>query len=291
MHCALFLLIAFSSSGQKNKKELERKKEQIKKDIEMTNKMLNETKVSKKASISQLVRLTRKINYRNELINTISDEITDIDGQIIQTERQKRQLEVQLDTLKQQYARMIKFGYKNQSSYSRLMFIFASSDFNQAYKRMRYMQEYSDYRKHQRDIINNTQDSLAQLKIQLQGKRTDKTHLLSSQQQEKLSLTGEKQEQVQVLNELSQTEKDLKSKLKEKQKEEARLSRAIEDIIRKEIEAAKEAARRKAISSGKKKPAGATTTEALTATPEALKLSTDFAENRANFPGLLTRGL
>ncbi len=289
-YCVLLLLIASSTSAQNNKKDLEKKREKIKKDIEMTNQMLDQTKNSKQTSISHLITLSKKINYRNELINTISDEITDIDGQMTQAERQKRQLEVQLDTLKQQYARMIRFAYKNQSSYSRLMFIFASADFNQAYKRIRYLQEYSDYRKHQRDIINNTQDSLVRLKAQLQDKRVDKTHLLTAQEQEKVNLTGEKQEQVQVLNGLSKKEKELKGKLKEKQKEEEKLSRAIEEIIRKEIEAAKEAARKKAIASGKKKPAAASTAEALTATPEALKLSTDFEDNRGRLPWPVEQG-
>jgi murein hydrolase activator len=287
---SLFLLIALSSSGQNNKKELERKKEQIRKDIEMTNKMLDETKNNKKNSISHLITLTKKINYRNELINTIGDEIVDIDGQMTQTERQKQSLEVELDTLKRQYARMVQFAYKNQSSYSRLMFIFASADFNQAYKRIRYLQEYSDYRKHQRDMIVNTQDSLAKLKMKLQMTRTDKSKLLTAKEQERLNLTGEKEEQEQVFQDLSKKEKELRDKLKEKQKEEARLSKAIENIINKEIEAAKEVARRKALAAGKKKPAAATTTEALTATPEALKLSTDFEDNRGKLPWPVDQG-
>lgn len=283
-------LLFFSASAQNNKKELERRKEQIRKDIEMTNKMLDETKNNKKNSMSHLITLTKKINYRNELINTIGEELVDIDGQIGGIERQKQHLEVELDTLKSQYARMLRYAYKNQSSYSRLMFLFASADFNQAYKRMRYLQEYSDYRKHQRDVIDNMQDSLVRLKQQLQGKRVDKTHLLTAKEQERLNLTQEKEEQVQVVSNLSQREKELKNKLKEKQKEEARLSRAIEDIIRKEIAAAKAAADRKAAASGRKKPTATTTAEALTATPEALKLSTAFEDNRGKLPWPVEQG-
>ncbi len=277
-----------------NKKELERKKEQLRKDIDYTNQMLSQTKKNKSTSLSQLITLNKKISYRSELINTISYEINGLDNSIGGINRHVDSLENRMAILKKQYAGMLYFAYKNQTSYSRLSFIFSASDFNQAYKRLKYLQQLSAYRVEQRNLIEQTQDSLVVRKNDLLGVRTDKTHLLTSQEKEKKNLDVEKKEQVSVLNNLTSREKKLRTDLKEKQKQEEKLSHAIEDIIRKEIESAKLAARKKSSStltaSVSKKPETITSSIALTSTPEAMKLSNDFASNKGKLPWPVDQG-
>src|SRR5689334_16523314 len=82
----LFLFIClFCSIGYvsgQNKKDLERKKEALHKEIEYTNKLLSQTSKNKSSSISTLVTLNRKISARSELINTIHNEIGGIDTEI-----------------------------------------------------------------------------------------------------------------------------------------------------------------------------------------------------------------
>ena len=294
----IFTLIAFlmlSLNGfSESKKDLEKKKEQIRKDIEYTNQMLNQTKKSKSSSLSQLIVLNKKISYRNELINTISDEIGGLDNSISGINHHIDSIESRMTELKKQYAKMLYFAYKNQTAYSRLSFIFSAKDFNQAYKRLKYLQQLSAYRVQQRDLIKESQDSLTARKQELQGVRNDKTHLLTAQEKEKKNLSEEKKEQVSVLNTLTSKEKKLRADLKEKQKQEEKLSRAIEDIIKKEIETARNAAKKKSSStltaSASKKPDAISISAALTSTPEALKLSNDFASNRGKLPWPVDQG-
>ncbi len=276
------------------KKELEKKKERLRKDIEYTNQLLNLAKKNKTTSLNQLITLNKKIAYRNELINTINDELSRVDHSITGTNRNIDSLENRMENLKKQYARMLYFAYKNQTSYSRLSFIFSAKDFNQAYKRLKYLQQLSAYRVQQRDLIHQTQDSLAARKRELQGVKTDKTHLLTSQEKEKKNLDQEKKEQVTALNNITTREKKLRAELQEKQKQEEKLNRAIEDIIRKEIEAAKLAAKRRANSkvtaNAGKKTEPVTASSALTFTPEALKLSNDFESNKGRLPWPVDQG-
>ncbi len=289
----VFLILTIPVFSQ-SKKELERKKEQIRKDIEYTNRLLNQTKKNKSTSLNELITLNKKISYRNELINTISYQINGLDNSIGSVNRRVDSLEIRMAEMKKQYANMLYFAYKNQTSYSRLSFIFSAKDFNQAYKRLKYLQQLSTYRVRQRDLIRQTQDSLTARKQELQGVRTDKTQLLTNQEKEKKNLDDEKKQQVLALNNLTTREKRLRGDLKEKQKQEEKLSRAIEDIIKKEIETARNAARKKARStlsaSTSKKPEVITSTAALTATPEALKLSNDFASNKGKLPWPVEQG-
>jgi septal ring factor EnvC (AmiA/AmiB activator) len=287
------LLLALPAFPQ-TKKDLEKKKEQLRKDIEYTNQLLNLAKKNKSTSLNQLITLNKKISYRNELINTINDEIGRVDNSIGGINQHIDSLESRMTQLKKQYARMLYFAYKNQTSYSRLSFIFSAKDFNQAYKRLKYLQQLSAYRLRQRDLIRQTQDSLSARKRELQGVRLDKTHLLTSQEKEKKNLDQEKKEQVTVLNNITSREKKLRAELQEKQKQEEKLNHAIEEIIRKQIEAAKLAARKKTASkltaNASKKTEPITSASALTATPEALKLSNDFESNKGKLPWPVDQG-
>lgn len=290
----LFIFSAVSVNGQ-SKKELEKKKQQIHKDIEYTNKLLSQTRKTKTATLSQLITLNKQISYRAELIGTIHSEISSVDGQINYTNAQIDSILGRLDELKKHYADLLYFAYKNQGAFSKLSFIFSATDFNQAYQRLKYLQHLSEYRIHQRNLIRQLADSLSDKRGQLAGIRKDKTQLLTVQQKEKNNLTKEKKEQVEVVNTLASKEKKLKGDLKDKQKLEAKLNRMIENAIRKEIEAAQLAAKKKAMSTltasaSTKKTRTESTPYILSATPEAMKLSADFESNRGRLPWPVDQG-
>lgn len=295
-------MAAFYSPNEafaQSKKELEKKKQQLHQDIEYTNSLLSQTKRNKSASLNQLVTLNKKITYRAELINTISTEINMVDGEIVHVATHIDSLNDKLSLLKKQYAEMMYFAYKNQGSYSRLAFIFSSESFNQAYKRINYLQQLSDYRLHQRELIVQLQDSLSGKKHQLQEVKNDKTQLLTAQEREKHNLSREKKDQVAMLNSLTVKEKKLRSELREKQRKEQILANKIEDIIRREIELARTAARKKTASSGtaslatRKTDVGNSSSSAivLANTPETIKLSNDFESNKGHLPWPVEQGM
>src|SRR6185369_15159180 len=102
------LLLAFPVFPQA-KKDLEKKKEQLRKDIEYTNQLLNLAKKNKSTSLNQLITLNKKISYRNELINTINDEIGRVDNSIGGINQHIDSMESRMTELKKQYARMLYF--------------------------------------------------------------------------------------------------------------------------------------------------------------------------------------
>lgn len=295
----LLLLLLFSApfgGFSQSKNELEKKKTQIQKDIDYTNQLLNLTKKSKTTSLSHLVTLNKKITYRNDLISTINTEIKVVDREINHVSTNIDSLNNSLNRLKKQYSQMLYFAYKNQSSYSRLMFIFSSDGFNQAFKRVIYLRQLSDYRIRQKDLIVQLQDSLNGKKSKLQDVRLDKKGLLVSQEKQKMQLDEEKKEQVVVLNNLSTKEKKLRSDLKEKQRKQQQLSAKIEDIIKKEIEAARASAKKKNISTlsaskSVKKIENTNTASVLLNTPATIKLSNDFENNKGQLPWPVEKGI
>ena len=276
----IFFFLFFGLSAQ-TKKELENKKKNIQKEIEYTNQLLSETKKNKKLSLNQLVTLNKKISMREELITTINNEIEVLNGQIRETNNAISRLQNDLKKLKSEYAKMIYLAYRNRDAYNKLMFVFASKSFSKAYMRLKYFQQYSDYRKKQAEMIVSTQNILNE-KIQLlEENKEEKTGLLGSQENEKQNLTKEKSEKEDVFAQLQDKEKQLKKDLDKKKKDAVKLQQAIQKIIEDELSKAQEKAK------DEQKP----TPKTLVLTPESQQLSNNFISNKGKLPWPVIKGI
>lgn len=280
--CILFAFIN-GLHAQDSKAQLQKRKAKIEAEISYTNKLLSETKKDKQASLNQLVLLKKKIEKRQELISTISSEIGTIDQRIKVTNDTIKELNSTIKKLKEEYARLIYYAQKNKSSYSRLMFVFSSESFNQAYQRIKYFQQYSSYRQNQVRVIKENQEVLAEKIALLKKQKADKQNLKSQEEKEKKKLAEEKSQQDTAVQKLSQKEKELLKKLREDEKAAKKLQAAIEKIIADEIRKANEAA--------KKTGTKPTAENAFGLTPSELKLSSSFAANKGGLPWPTERGV
>jgi septal ring factor EnvC (AmiA/AmiB activator) len=309
--------ISFSQTTSRSKKDLESKKRRIGEEINEINSLLKETKTSKKNSIGALLNLNMKIEKREELIRTIMAEIGVINTDISVTEKRSETLKNNLIKLKSDYAKMIIFAQRNQDSYSKLMFVFAANDFNQAYARLKYFQQYSDFRKKQAGEIVKTQTQLIANLNELKDQRHEKNMLLGNEEAEKDSLSVEKVEQEGVLTSLQEKEKDLKKELEKKKQETIELQMAIKKLIAEEMRrqaeemqkqkeeaaiAAKKAREEKAKKNKKteKNPkenpevnnvAKVKENKMPNLDAEDVALSVDFAENRGKLPWPVGKGV
>lgn len=276
-----FLLFLYPTGAccQDKKTQLQEDKKRIEEEIEYTNKLLNETKKSKKSSLNQLVILNNKIRKREALVSNINQEINLLESKIEINNKRVKQLIKELESLKEEYAKMIYFAFKNRNTYDRLMFIFSSKDFNQAYKRLKYFQQYSAYRKTQAKLIEKTQKDLNTKAAELQNQKDEKVGLLQTKERELQKLESEKQEKNAALATLNNREKNLRNTLREKEREAKRLQNAIEEIIAEEMKAAAERAK-----------AEEENTDATMSTTE-LALSENFSSNKGKLPWPSEKGI
>ncbi|RYG07174.1 MAG: peptidase M23, partial [Chitinophagaceae bacterium] len=206
-----------------------------------------------------------------------------------------------------EYAGMIRFAQRNRNSYDKMMFIFAARDFNQAYKRIKYLQQFSQYRKKQAGYIENTQQDLnGKIKI-LDRTLKEKSDLLREQERERERLGKDKSQQSAVLNNLNKQERQFKQDINTRKKQQAQIDKAIRLAIQRAIEeakrkaaeeariaAAREAAARaaavaKAKAENKPVPVAPTvkektTNELLTNDAGSAKLAAGFENNRGRLP-------
>ncbi len=315
-------VMLLAQGGKQNKKELENKKSKLKAEINTINELLHETKTSKKLSMNQVAMLNTKLKVREELISTISSEIRLINNQINSNQKEVTDLNANLTKLKTEYARMIYYGYRNKDSYNKLMFIFAAGDFNQAFQRLKYIQQYNEYRKKQAEAITKTQIQISEKITELESKKNEKKQLLTGEEQEKLNLAKEKTEQEGVLVQLQDKEKQLKDELDQKKRDSEALNAAIKKLIQDEIRKQQEAEKARLAEVKRKKdekekaknaknPKNPKTTTnpktdvavkddpkstenkpvVLELTKEAEELSADFASNKGKLPWPVTKGV
>ena len=163
-----------------------------------------------------------------------------------------------------------------------MVFIFSAEDFNQAYRRIKYFQQYGTYRRTQAELITSTQDKLSLKEQYLERQKAEQQNLLGQEKSEKLQLENEQLEIDNTIQDLSQKEKELKATLRAKQKAINELEKAIADIIAEEIRLAEERARANA---------GTTTSSGFALTPEEKLLSEDFSNNKGKLPWPTERGI
>ncbi len=269
-------LLPFHTAFPQKKRDLEDKKQKLQQEIDYKNKLLGEVKNDKKKSMTLLAIINNKIADREELINAISSQINELDGQISdkRTVIQKKEKEIQ--KLKDEYARMLYFAYVNRSAYDRLMFVFASKDFGQAYQRLRYFQLYAEFRERQVKRIQDAKKELTQQAGELEGKKSEHKVLLNDKEAEKNNLSREKEDKEGTLNELQKREKELKEELRKKQMDAAKLKKAIEKIIEDEVR--------------KQKNVPKNTRVKITLTPEEEQLGNNFSGNKGKLPWPLAEG-
>jgi len=274
-------------AAQNNQRsKLEKSKKELENEITYTNKLLTETKKSRQQSLNKVVILNTQIQKREKLINTISTEVEDIHGEISYSQENLNRLRKELGRLKKEYASMVYQAYKNNNAYNRLMFIFAAKDFNQAYQRLKYFQQFSEYRKTQIRMIMGTQEKINRKIGELTNQKNEKLTLIEAKEKEKEKLTREKKEKSQTVSQLKQKEKELRKQLKEKEQALNKLQNAIEALIAEEIK--KSAPKTSSGGTGTSKPAKATT---YTMTPEEKELSSSFSANKGKLPWPTEKGI
>ncbi|RZK79743.1 MAG: peptidase M23 [Pedobacter sp.] len=297
----LILVIIFFATGAmaQSSAELKRKKEALQREIDLLQKNANIAASSKKLTLSQINSLNAKIRLMQSKIGVINSEMKNLDNQIHENTNTVHTLKEQLDQLRKEYASMIRFAQRNRNAYDKMMFIFAASDFNQAYKRITYLQQFSNYRRKQSDYITGKEKDLNYKIVILDKNLKQKSSLLQEQENERNKLGKSKNEQAKVLNKFSREEKQYRNDIAARRKLQVQLDRSIRSAIAREIEIERKKAEAEerlaaANAAADNKPAPATKARSnagyLNATPEAAKLSNAFESNRGSLPWPVATG-
>ena len=225
-------LIGPINAQKQSVNDLRKQRENTLRELEKTGKMLNETKKSETATLNKLNLLSKDIATRKRLITNINSEIEALNSEMDELSGKRDSLQQTLETLKADYANLVRQTHYQDMMQSPLLFVLRAEDFNQAMRRIRYLQEFQRYRKEQVARIENTQ---AEIDIQtglLESNRVEKEQTLDYQRRETENLARDERKHQTMLQQLKKKEKNLLAQQRKQQKKADELNRKIEDIIK-----------------------------------------------------------
>ena len=276
-----FLLLIFSiiplnaQNYEARQKKLEAQKTSLTKEISQINSLILDSRKKSKNLANELEDIQLKISVRDKLININNSQLNNLTNIIYNQSEQLSDLEKDLIRLKDEYEKIIYSSYKKKSTQMKLMFLFASENINQAFKRFQYFKQYSKYRKKQADKIVLIQTQISQTIDSLQIRKNNKQNIIDENREVKETLTKEKQLQNTLFKNLLKNQKNYALEINEKEKQ----TRLIDNEIQKLI--------RLAIAESNKN--NNSTNFALT--PEGRLISTNFQSNKGRLPWPLKQGV
>lgn len=272
-----FVIIQAQQTSKKQK-ELEAQRLRLKKEIKQINGILFNNIKTRKSALTQVEDLQVKLNVRLELIKVTNEQANLLTTRISINERNISTNRLELRNLKDEYANLIQKSYESKSLQNRLMFLFSSESFLQAYKRVQYLKQYASYRRKQGKAIANKTKLLQELNRILNNEKAEKILLIEENRLVQKQIEKDAQDQKSLIKTLEQKQTSLASQILKKEKQQKAIDREINRLIREAI-----AASNKALDKKRKKT--------FQLTPEAKLIADNFKANKGRLPWPLEKGV
>jgi len=266
---AILICFACGSIYGQTRTELEKKRKRALEDIKYVDNLLKKTSQEKKQSISAVKIIGNKLSLREAVIGNMRQEINLLSHRIDLNTLAIEMMESDLEVLKNDYRKAIINSYKLEKGNPEIVFILSAKDFNQGYKRLKYLQQITKFRRRQAEVIQELKDQIEKTKKRLENDLSRVSDLKDREERQKGMLQTEQRKMNRMVQTLGKKEKQLRRELGEKK----RVAKKIESEIEKLIEAEKRKASKSAI------------------TPEERLIGETFAENRGKLPWPVDKGI
>ena len=268
--CISILLFAvfITTSGQ-SRAELEAIRKKNLEEIEYVDRLLKNTASERKENLNELRVIGKKLSLREKIINEYGEEISLLEYRISLNRQAGEMMEEDLVRLKEEYAKSVMSAYKAKKGNPALAFILSSSDFNQGYKRLKYIQQVTKFRRNEAELINQIYFELQSTRAKLETDKKSINDLKRKEERQKQILRVDQTKKENMVTTLGRKEKQLKQELDEKK----RVAKQIENEISRLIEE-------------ERKKGGSTTMSS-----EMKLVGDSFGENRGRLPWPVDRGL
>ncbi len=235
----IFIMTTFAANCQ-SVESLGDKIQSIQKDIKLAEKLLKETSKDKEVTLNQVALMQTQINQRENLIKTYQNQVNLINKDIQKNKNEITSLKKDLSLYQKEYSNLIVINYRNKGKANNLLFVFSAEDFNQAMRRMRYIQELNDLIKDKIAEIESTQNKINSQLDKNEKHKKEIEKILDEEKKERATLVKERDKLNKDIASLKKKESQIKKDIKKKENETKELKKQIDKIIAEEIRKAKE---------------------------------------------------
>ena len=263
--CLTFVFVgneAFAQTTAKIK-ELENRRNELQQQITESETLLRSTKKDVKSQLDNLALITGQIEKRKQYLEVLQADVNALNAEITSLGKQLAELEKELNEKKENYQASVQYMYKNRSVQEKLMFIFSAKNFNQMYRRMRYVRQYADFQRVQGKEIEGKQQQVNAKKEELETTKSAKETLLKQGEAERARLQIQERDRQTLVANLQKKQRGIQQEINKKRQTAQQLNRQIDKLIEEEVakarKRAEEEARKKAAEEAKAKQANAKT--------------------------------
>jgi septal ring factor EnvC (AmiA/AmiB activator) len=250
------------TAGAQDTKVQEAKKARLEREIAIIDKQLKENASKSSSMLADLDLIKKKISNRKELVAESDRQIKKYNDDIYLAQLEINKLKSRIDVLTENYAKLVRSAYKNRDTRVWYMYMLASENLGQAFRRMGYFRNLSNMMKTEAQTIRYMQEELEVQKAELVLLKREAEQLKKARVKDLEDLREDEKKSSSMVKRLQKDKKKYQAQLAAKKKEVIALNKEIERIV---------AAAVKPKSSGKK-------TEVDT------KLDAAFANNKGKLP-------
>ncbi len=231
--CAAVLVWLCSGAGLRAQ-DISSQKDQIarlEKEIAIIDRQLEDNSTKSKSALANLTLIRKKIDNRKVLITENDKQIRQYEIRIEASQKEIRRLQDQVDTLSVYYSRLIKTAYKNRDARIWYMYILASEDLGQAFRRYSYFRNMSSMMNRQADEIRKLQSKLEAEQEEMKRLKAQTETVRAQRQKELTSLSEEEKEAQKIVNQLNRNRTQYQNELSAKKKQVDALNREIKRLL------------------------------------------------------------
>ena len=250
-------------------KAYEEKKARLEREIAIIDKQLAENASQSSSMLSDLTLIRKNISNRKSLVNEADRRVRQYSDSIYLAQREINRLQARIDTLTAHYAKLVRSAYKNRDARVWYMYMLASDNLGQAFRRFGYFKNLSSQMKSEAKDIRVMQEELEGKKQRLTAMKAEAEALKAERVKELEKLKKDEAKADSVVKKLQKDKKKYQNQLASKKKEVNALNRQIAKLIE---EAMKADDPKKQKSSSKK------------SAPVDMKLDGEFSKNKGKLP-------
>ena len=225
------LILAGPELRSQDIKSHEQRKARLEKDIELIDMQLADNKARSRSALSRLDLVRTQISNRKALVAESGRMIRKYSDEIYLSQLEINRLNARIDTLTVHYGKLVRSAYKNRDAKVWYMYILASDNLGQAFRRYSYFKNLSGEMRRQAERIRESRSELEARKTGLQKMKAEAEQVKAAREKELASLQNEEKESQELVSQLRRNRSRYEKELASKRKEINALNKEIEQLI------------------------------------------------------------
>ena len=234
----LMMLCVSASAVAQNTSAQEEKKARLEREIAIIDKQLSENASKSNTMLADLSLIRKKVANRKALVEESDKEIRKLNDNIYLTQKQINKIQARVDTLTAHYARLVRSAYKNRDARVWYMYMLASENLGQAFRRYGYFKNLSSQMKNEAQEIRTVKEELELERVHLGELKKEAETVKAARVKELNELKKDEAKVDKVVKQLNKDKKKYQQQLASKKKEVDALNREIERIVAAAMKAA-----------------------------------------------------